>query len=98
MLNPRSKRHRDLPKLATRSPVDDQVPAGLDSDGRARGAGCFDVLGDLRDELRFRLESPFVPEAQPQLDDEPLAVEVALEVEQVRLDPPLFPAVVRIDA
>ena len=34
----------------------------------------------------------------PQLDDEPPTVQVALEVEQVRLDPPLLSAVVRVEA
>src|SRR5512134_737143 len=56
----------------------------------------LDVGGDLGDQRGFRLEHRLVPEALPQLDDEPLPVEVALEVEEVRLDPALGAAVVRI--
>ena len=44
------------------------------------------------------LEDRLVAEPLPQLDDEPLAVEVALEVEEERLDPPLRAAVVRVRA
>ena len=39
-----------------------------------------------------------VAQPLPELDDEPLAVEVAVEVEQERLDPPLRAAVVRVRA
>ena len=54
--------------------------------------------GDRVDELRLRLEARLVAQALPELDDEPLPVEVAVEVEQERLDPPLGAAVVRIRA
>ena len=50
------------------------------------GAGCVDVAGDLRHEGGLALEGLLVPEALPQLDDEPLSVEVAVEVEQIRLN------------
>ena len=61
-------------------------------------SGRFDVAGDLVDQLLLGLEHLLVPQPFPQLDDDPLAVEVALEVEQVRLDPALLAAVVRIRA
>ena len=55
----------------------------------------LDVAGDLVDQLLLAREHLLVAEPLPQLDDEPAAVEVAVEVEQVRLDPPLLAAVVR---
>ena len=60
--------------------------------------GLLDVARDLSDELLLALEGPLVPQALPELDDQPPPVEVALEVEQERLDPPLVAAVVRVDA
>ena len=62
------------------------------------GARPLDVAGDLLDQLGLAPEDLLVAEPLPDLDHEPLAVEVALEVEQVRLDPPLAAAVVRIRA
>src|SRR6266849_3170608 len=52
----------------------------------------------LRHELVLAAERPFVTEPLPELDDQPLPVEVAIEIEQVRLDPQLLAAVVRVDA
>src|SRR6185503_2943396 len=62
------------------------------------GAGGLDVPRDLRDQLLLALERPLVAQALPQLEREPLAVEVAGEVEQERLDPPFAAAVVRVGA
>src|SRR6188474_1905924 len=58
----------------------------------------FDVAGDLLDECGLRLEDGLVPQSLPQLDDEPLSVEVAVEVEEEGLDPALRAAVVRVRA
>ena len=44
------------------------------------------------------LEDRLVPQPLPELDDQPLAVEIAGVVEQIRLDPPLGAAVVGIRA
>src|SRR5438874_12730962 len=52
----------------------------------------------FRSELLFALECTLLAQALPQLDDEPLAVEVSFEVEQECLDPPFVAAVVRVDA
>ena len=66
----------------------------------SHGAGCatrsLDVAGDLVDQRLLGLEYRLVAQALPQLDDEPLPVQVALEVEQERLDPPLRAAVLRV--
>src|SRR4029453_13196712 len=57
-----------------------------------------DIAGDLLDESRLALEHRLVAEPLPELDDEPSSVQVALEVEQVRLDPPPRPPRVRVRA
>ena len=54
--------------------------------------------GDLRDQLGLALEGPLVAQALPELERQPLAVQVAGEVEQERLDPALAAAVVRVGA
>src|SRR5437870_11939591 len=64
----------------------------------ARCAGRGDVPRDLLDQGGFALEGALVAQPLPQLDDEAPPVEVALEVEQERLDLPLVAAVVRVDA
>src|SRR5215210_2377710 len=64
------------------------------SDGLPRR---LDVPSDLVDQLLLAREDLLVAQPPPQLDDEAPAVEVALEVEQVRLDPPLVTAVVRVE-
>ena len=71
------------------------------SAGRSRpdgGSGRLDVAADLGDELLLGGEHRLVAQPLPDLDDEPLAVEIAVEVEQVRLDPALGAAVVRVRA
>src|SRR6187455_2566234 len=68
-------------------------------DGSGRpfgGARRVDVAGDLGDERLFALEDLLVAETRPELDDQPFAVEIAVEVEEVRLDPSLGAAVVRV--
>ena len=85
----------------SRSRSDDEPGAAFRcSAGRTadRGPGRFDVAPDLGDELGLGGERPLVPKPLPDLDDEPLAVEIALEVEQVGLDPALGTAVVRVRA
>ena len=72
------------------------VPA--DRYGRVAARVGRDISGDLLDELGFAREDGLVAEALPEFDDQPLAVEIALEVEQERLDPALGAAVVRVDA
>ena len=66
--------------------------------GLANGPGRSDVLRDLVDELLLAREGALVAEAVPELDPERTAVEVALEIEEERLDPALDAAVVRVDA
>src|SRR2546425_8363199 len=61
-----------------------------------RGAGLLDVSGDLVDQLALAFERALVAQAPPQLEHEPLAVEIAFEVEQERLHAPLLTAVVRV--
>ena len=65
---------------------------------RARSAArvALDVARDLRDQLLLALERASSRSRSPELDDEPPAVEVALEVEQERLDAALAAAVVRV--
>src|SRR5512134_2853579 len=58
----------------------------------------LDVPGDLVDQPLLVGEDLLVPQPLPELDHEPAAVEIALEVEQVGLDPPLLAAVVGIRA
>ena len=64
----------------------------------ARRAGRLDVAGDLLHELGLALERALVAQPLPELDAQRAAVEVAVEVEEERLDPPLDAAVVRVDA
>src|SRR6185312_13322514 len=54
--------------------------------GELRG---LDVGGDLLDERRLGLEDGLVSQALPELDHEALPVQIAVEIEEVRLDPPL---------
>src|SRR3954470_645813 len=56
------------------------------------------VGGDRFDELRFRAEADLVAEPLPQLDHEPLPVEIGVEVEQMRLGAPLGAAGGRVGA
>ena len=58
----------------------------------------LDVRGDRVDQLRLAREGTLVAQPLPELDHEPPAVQVAVEVEQVRLDPQRRAAVVRVDA
>src|SRR4249919_1459884 len=60
--------------------------------------GVRDVAGDLLHEGVLALEDRLVPEALPQLDHEAPSVQVAVEVEEIRLDAPLRAAVVRVRA
>src|SRR5579885_2593287 len=55
-----------------------------------------DVVRDRGDQLRLRRERRLVAELLPQLHDEPSSVQVALVVEEERLDAPFAAAVVRI--
>src|SRR5712691_11396141 len=64
--------------------------------GAPRGARLPDVSGDLLDQLALAFERALVAQAPPQLEYEPLAVQIAFEVEQERLDAPLLAAVVRV--
>src|SRR2546429_479719 len=56
----------------------------------------FHVASDLLHELSLRRERALLAEPGPELEDEPLPVEVALEVEEERLHPALLAAVVRV--
>src|SRR5215207_2088279 len=68
------------------------------SGARPRGGSrLVDVAPDLLDELRLARERALLAEVAPQLDDEPLAIEVATEVEQERFDPALAAPIVRVD-
>src|SRR5213592_971047 len=70
----------------------------LPSDRPLRETCRFDVLGDLTDEILLAVERALVAQPLPELDDQSLAVQVAVEVDQVRLDSPFGAAVMRIDA
>ena len=62
-------------------------------------AGCARRRSPIAvDEFFERVEARLLPEPAPDLDDEPLAVEVAVEVEQVRLDAALDAVEVRVRA
>src|SRR5918994_1643804 len=98
---------RSIPSTATRSPKRLTRPRAwiigpfsLTAATYLRGpdgsTGRLDVARDLVDQLLLALEHLLVPQPFPQLDDQPPAVQVALEVEQVRLDPALLTAVVRV--
>src|SRR5207253_8407113 len=63
--------------------------------GAARG---LHVARDLGDQLLLARERALVAQPRPELERQLLAVEVALEVEEERLDPPLLAAVVRVGA
>src|SRR5687768_5142479 len=56
--------------------------------------GRLDVAGDLIDQLLLALEHLLVPQPFPELDEQPAAVEVALEGGQVRFDPAFLAPVV----
>src|SRR5919106_3915864 len=106
------RRAKSIPSTAVKSPKrftspwawmsESEVPAAtlgrlaIVTRRPPRSPRGLDVAGDLRDELLLGGERGLVAQALPELDDEPLPVEVAVEVEQVRLDPALGPAVVRI--
>ena len=72
------------------------APPGSCESGARRGACALDVAGDLVDQRLLALERLLVAQPLPELDDQPPAVEVALEVEQERLDASLAAAVVRV--
>src|SRR4051812_37926691 len=77
------------------------MPVNAGSCGSARRPGltrCLDVLRNLGNEGGLALEGALLAQTLPQLEDQPVPVEVAVEVEQKRLDPALAPAVVRIRA
>ena len=61
-------------------------------------AGLLHVEGDLIDELRLARERPLVAQALPQLQPQVRAVEIAVEIEQERLDAALGAPVVGVDA
>src|SRR5437763_13593554 len=63
--------------------------------GRARAA---DVVREGGNEPGLGGEGSLFAQPFPQLDDEPRAVQVALEVEEIRLDASLRAAVVRVRA
>src|SRR3954452_5941388 len=63
-----------------------------------RRARRVDVLSDLLHQRLLARKHRLLAEVGPQLDDEPLPVQVAFEVEQERLDPPFGAAVVRVYA
>src|SRR5215210_1536235 len=100
---------RSIPSTATRSPkrltrprawimepFSLKAPTYLPrSDGLPRR---LDVARDLVDQLLLALEDLLVAQPLPELHHEPTPVEVAIEVEQVGLDPPLLAAVVRVRA
>src|SRR4029077_19142418 len=63
------------------------------------GAACLlDVVVDRSHEPLERVEPALLPDRRPDLDDEPLAVEVVVEVEQMGLDPTLDTVEVRVRA
>src|SRR6476659_10577857 len=66
--------------------------------GSASALRRLDVARDLRDQSLLVVEDGLVTQALPQLHHESLAVEIPVEVEEVRLDPPLGAAVVRVGA
>jgi len=66
------------------------------SDRRFCGFRGLDVASDLGDEFLLARESTLVSQSAPELDDQPLAVEVAFEIEQERLHAALMTAVVRV--
>src|SRR4051812_48743967 len=81
--------------------MSDQMRRRAGTCGSARTLGLsrsLDVALDLRDEGGLALEGLLLAQAPPELERQPLAVEVAVEVEQERLDPPLVAAVVRVGA
>src|SRR5918994_6152527 len=65
--------------------------------GRLGGPCRLDVPPDLVDQLLLRDERALVSQPLPELEHEPLAIEIAVEVEQECLDAPLVTPVVRID-
>src|SRR6266516_4340129 len=83
---------------AAPGPIPGAAAGSLSSD-RGFGRPCLlDVPGDLLHELRLALERALLAQPPPKLHREPRAVEIALPVEEVRLDPALGAAVVRVDA
>src|SRR5207245_2649996 len=72
------------------------APSGPVLGGAPRGARLLDVSGDLVDQIALAFERALVAQAPPQLEHEPLAVEIAFEVEQERLHAPLLASVVRV--
>src|SRR3954464_8752738 len=75
------------PPYDRKTPWSSQTCVLLDRTFRVSGVG--DVPRDLLDQLVPAAEAPFLPQPPPELDVEPVAVEVAGPVEQVRLDTPL---------
>src|SRR5215210_8108719 len=100
---------RSIPSTATRSPKRLTRPRAwiiepleLTAPTYLRGSNRllrrFDVTRDLVDQPLLVRKHLLVAQTLPELDHEPAPVEVAVEVEQVRLDPPLVAAVVRVRA
>src|SRR5262245_46516072 len=58
----------------------------------------LDIARDLLDERGLRIEDGLVAKPLPHLDDEPLSVEVAFEIEEEGLDAALGAPVVRVRA
>src|SRR5215207_4465820 len=64
---------------------------------RLRRPRRLHVARNLVDQLLLGSEGAFVAQAPPELENEPLPIQIALEVEQEGLDAPLLAAVLRID-
>ena len=61
-----------------------------------RGARLLHVRRDLGDQRRLALECELVAEALPELDHEPVAIQVAVPVEQVGFDAPTCAAAIAV--
>src|SRR5438270_2471660 len=67
--------------------------------GLAGPKGCprpLDIVVDRGHELLERVEPALLADRAPQLNDQPLAVQIAVEIEQMRLDAPLDAVEMRV--
>ena len=85
---PLLRRRQPRRRATERPPTPGEVePRAASSSGRPLGPlRLLDVAGDLVDQILLGREHPLVAEPPPELDDEALAVQVAGEAEQERLD------------
>src|SRR2546421_12307560 len=79
------------PASPTRLPVAPRSPTAGRASASQYGPGVGDVLTDLGDQRLDAVVRAHLPQVCDEVQGDPLAVEVAVEVQRICLDPPLPP-------